>query len=264
MAETIGTVASIIQLVDTALKAREYTQDFIHAPQEQKDLLKEMEYLRALLEQLSARIADDRNTPSSGILQQMDRPLGDFRLMMTRCNKKLEPGGGPVPKFSKRLTWTLWDKKEAKDYLEKFEQFKSLLNAWLLVDIRDMGQQHHGIVLRSVDNVASLINVQQDTISEQQRQMTLIHGTVLEAVDNVANVVDRNVINIGDTISGHINSAERAQIIDWFSPINFFLRHADVSRARQPGTGRWLLVDPQFMEWESGIGGTLWCYGMRT
>ncbi|KAJ7716646.1 hypothetical protein B0H14DRAFT_3012795, partial [Mycena olivaceomarginata] len=38
-----------------------------------------------------------------------------------------------------------------------------------------------------------------------------------------------------------MESAERAQIIDWLSPLNFFLRQADISRTRQPGTGEWLL-----------------------
>jgi hypothetical protein len=32
---TLGTVASILQLVDTALKACNFLQDFVNAPQEQ-------------------------------------------------------------------------------------------------------------------------------------------------------------------------------------------------------------------------------------
>ncbi|KAJ7318937.1 hypothetical protein DFH08DRAFT_1086305 [Mycena albidolilacea] len=57
-------------------------------------------------------------------------------------------------------------------------------------------------------------------------------------------------------------AAERTQIIEWLSPINFFLRHADISRARQAGTGGWLLADPLFKKWESGSGRTLWCRGI--
>ncbi|KAF7362797.1 ANK-REP-REGION domain-containing protein [Mycena venus] len=57
-------------------------------------------------------------------------------------------------------------------------------------------------------------------------------------------------------------AAERNQIIEWLSPINFFLRHADISRARQAGTGGWLLADPLFKQWESGSGRTLWCRGI--
>jgi hypothetical protein len=56
---------------------------------------------------------------------------------------------------------------------------------------------------------------------------------------------------------------ERKQIIEWLSPINFFLWQADISQARQHGTGGWFLADPHFQEWESGSGKTLWCHGIR-
>ncbi|KAJ7718833.1 hypothetical protein B0H14DRAFT_2412365, partial [Mycena olivaceomarginata] len=46
-------------------------------------------------------------------------------------------------------------------------------------------------------------------------------------------------------------------------PINFFLRHPDISHARQAGTGEWLLADPLFKKWESGSGRTLWCRVIR-
>ncbi|KAJ6528107.1 ankyrin repeat-containing domain protein [Mycena capillaripes] len=58
------------------------------------------------------------------------------------------------------------------------------------------------------------------------------------------------------------DSEQRTRIIDWLSPINFFLRQADISRVRQAGTGGWLLADPLFKEWESGSGATLWCSGI--
>jgi hypothetical protein len=57
--------------------------------------------------------------------------------------------------------------------------------------------------------------------------------------------------------------AQRAEIIDWLSPINFFLRQADIVSARQPGTGEWLLADSRFKKWESSSRGTLWCRGIR-
>ncbi|KAJ6487291.1 ankyrin repeat domain-containing protein, partial [Mycena vulgaris] len=50
--------------------------------------------------------------------------------------------------------------------------------------------------------------------------------------------------------------------LDWFSPINFFLRHADISQVRQKGTGGWLLGHPLFKKWQSGSGSTLWCRGI--
>jgi hypothetical protein len=57
MAETLGIVTSILQLVEAALKAREYIEDFRNAPQEQQKLLSEMDNLRPLLKELQSHIA---------------------------------------------------------------------------------------------------------------------------------------------------------------------------------------------------------------
>ncbi|KAJ7453107.1 hypothetical protein FB451DRAFT_1281706 [Mycena latifolia] len=40
--------------------------------------------------------------------------------------------------------------------------------------------------------------------------------------------------------------AEREKIIEWYSPLNFFLRQVDIFSTRQPGTGEWLLNDKKF------------------
>jgi hypothetical protein len=102
-----------------------------------------------------------------------------------------------------------------------------------------MGQQHHDGQLRSfaVLKLNSIIPV------------------ILSSLDDMAS----GVVNIGDAIS----EQRRAQIIDWLSPINFFLRQADISYVRQPGTGEWLLADAHFQEWKNGSGKTLWCRGIR-
>ncbi|KAJ6540325.1 hypothetical protein B0H19DRAFT_1239672 [Mycena capillaripes] len=288
MAATLGTFASVIQLVDTVLKAREYVQDFFTAPEEQKKLLIEMDDLR-----------------DGGAFDRIQKNDGEF-------HREPCPGEGRLSKFSKRVTWSMWNKKEATKYLEKFEQFKTLLNSWLLLDIWDMSGRNHSAVLSSVNNVnASVIGIS-DKISGQHRQM---------------------------------DSVERTQIIDWISPINFFLRlggnakailshadwpentkmlsrlmaslftkpfitrlgiknktlllpfpspgpilrpsklssshlaepaefyllktpsglqrQADISGVRQAGTGGWLLADPCFREWESGARRTLWCRGIH-
>ncbi|KAF8180043.1 hypothetical protein K438DRAFT_1603145, partial [Mycena galopus ATCC 62051] len=60
----------------------------------------------------------------------------------------------------------------------------------------------------------------------------------------------------------HGEAQNREIILNWLSPINFFLRHADISQQREKGTGGWLLVDPVFKKWESGLGSTLWCRGI--
>ncbi|KAF7366976.1 SesA domain-containing protein [Mycena sanguinolenta] len=212
MAETLGIVASILQLVDAALKAREYTLNFFQAPQAQKTLVSEMKDLHALLEELHKRIAHDKTSRSSSMLQQMGHPLGEFKLMMEGCTKKLQPAAGSI---SKRLTWTLWEKKEAKEYLDKFEQFKSLLNLWLSMDIWDMEQQHHGIILQSVDSMQRAIG---DTLSEQQRQMDTNHNAVLGSMDNITALIGQQqgtLTSIAGKMSEQLNSEESMKITEW-------------------------------------------------
>ncbi|KAJ7019592.1 ankyrin repeat domain-containing protein [Mycena alexandri] len=54
----------------------------------------------------------------------------------------------------------------------------------------------------------------------------------------------------------------RRAFLDWLSPLNFFLRQADISRVRTKGTGEWLLKHPLFLQWESSSESTLWCHGI--
>ncbi|KAF7316019.1 ANK-REP-REGION domain-containing protein [Mycena indigotica] len=64
----------------------------------------------------------------------------------------------------------------------------------------------------------------------------------------------------------HIHGAstefqEDMTLIQWISPINFFLRHQAISEIRKKNTGDWLLEHPEFMKWKSTTGSILWCTG---
>ncbi|KAJ7232410.1 hypothetical protein C8J57DRAFT_1091237 [Mycena rebaudengoi] len=65
------------------------------------------------------------------------------------------------------------------------------------------------------------------------------------------------------TFHAHVHSAsQRDQIIEWYSPLNFFQRQDEIFDTGQPGTGEWLQNDAKFRSWESGIGKILWCRGI--
>ncbi|KAJ7776557.1 hypothetical protein DFH07DRAFT_731790, partial [Mycena maculata] len=51
------------------------------------------------------------------------------------------------------------------------------------------------------------------------------------------------------------------KIIEWASPLNFFLRQADIFSNRQPGTGEWLLQSGVFNKWKTGEIQVLWLSG---
>ncbi|KAJ6514081.1 ankyrin repeat domain-containing protein [Mycena vulgaris] len=218
MAEALGIVASIIQLVDTALKARESLKDFRDAPKEQEKLFLEMEGLRPLLAVLLKRVVDN---PSSNGFQQVAGPLTVFKTTMEEFTRKLGPRDS-MSKFTRKITWTLWSKKEAVNYLEELERIKVLINVWLTMDIWDLSQKQ---------------------VSNQD--------DMIVAIKNVAHKQGE-----------HISAEKRQAILDWMSPLEFLQRQVDVFSVLQPGTGEWLLADAQFQDWESGSGKTLWCPGI--
>ncbi|KAJ7659519.1 hypothetical protein B0H17DRAFT_1212850 [Mycena rosella] len=232
MAETLGVITSTIQLVDTALKAREYVKDFVNAPHEQRQLFSEMDTLRPLLEELQKRVLAH---PSQSSFQQMTAPLNKFKTTMEDFTKKLKPADGRWSKFTKQVAWTLWNKKEAKEYLEEFERIKLLLNTWLVLDIWDFGQHQQ----QDTNQIFQSIN---DAVQEQQQSQSHMVNLVKD--------VARQVFD------------ERDKLIEWLSPLNFFPRQAEILSSRQPGTGEWLLEDDRFEAWKSGLGGALWCYGI--
>ncbi|KAJ7075570.1 hypothetical protein B0H15DRAFT_866669 [Mycena belliarum] len=137
MAEVLGTVATVLQLVDTALRAREYIKDFKNASAEQHKLFSDIGDLKQLLTELEKRA---RASPSAGVLQHMLRPLEDFKALLEKFVAKLEQPDHRLAKFTKQLTWTLWNKTEATEFLKKFETIKSTLNTWLAMGIWDTNQ----------------------------------------------------------------------------------------------------------------------------
>ncbi|KAJ7310729.1 hypothetical protein DFH08DRAFT_1046584 [Mycena albidolilacea] len=68
----------------------------------------------------------------------------------------------------------------------------------------------------------------------------------------------------GPTVNFNYGDREEEckKIIDWLSPINFFLQQADISGIRLKETGTWFLENDLFKQWECGSGRTLWCYGI--
>jgi hypothetical protein len=128
MAELIGLVASVLQLVSTFATAVTLSKDLHNAPKEQLQLFSEIQSLQPLIAALQGRI--QVNSTSTGMIE-LQAPLSQLEDTMKRCNKKLQVDGP----LTRAVSWTLWNKKEAKEALDKIERFKSLLNSWLTVDI---------------------------------------------------------------------------------------------------------------------------------
>ncbi|KAJ7453550.1 hypothetical protein B0H11DRAFT_272721 [Mycena galericulata] len=231
MADIVGLVASVLQLVDTVAKAHDYIQDFRNAPEEQQRLLLEVQNLDPLMRELDRTINDGEATGISRGMQEFEGSSIQLKTVMERLAKKLNPAG--IRKVSNRLTWSLWGKEDVQEGLMTIERSKSLLNAWLGMDILNSAQ---GIKF---------------ALKEAAEMQRVNHDDLFQSVQHVAENQDMS----------HY-TAKRDEIIEWCSPLNFFVRQADIFGTRQEGTGEWLLEDEKFTSWKSGTGKTLWCRGM--
>ncbi|KAJ7144576.1 ankyrin repeat-containing domain protein [Mycena epipterygia] len=75
-------------------------------------------------------------------------------------------------------------------------------------------------------------------------------GPVVSPNINVAGSFTMNSL-YPEQLEGYHNSTERDKIIEWYSPLNFFPRQADIFGTRQQDTGGWLLESDSFKQWKS-------------
>ncbi|KAJ7291390.1 ankyrin repeat-containing domain protein [Mycena rebaudengoi] len=165
----------------------------------------------------------------------------------------------------------------------RLSALKTVLNAWLLLDTWDVGQQQEKNysqirqdqyrLLTEVKNLAqnehdfhdsagsSLLDIRDmQQRSHDQISKTLSSSSNTQRQDNYRILTE--VRNVAQDQREVMDSAEREKIIDWLSPLNFFARHADIFGTRQEGTGRWLLEDPRFRTWLVSPGEIIWCSGI--
>ncbi|KAJ7798464.1 hypothetical protein B0H14DRAFT_33564 [Mycena olivaceomarginata] len=86
----------------------------------------------------------------SGDMQEFQGFLGQLKDVMERLAKKLNPTG--IRKVSSRVTWSLWGKEDVLEGLRTIERFKSLLIAWLGMDISTSVQDITSALEDAADN----------------------------------------------------------------------------------------------------------------
>ncbi|KAF7338853.1 hypothetical protein MSAN_02208300 [Mycena sanguinolenta] len=260
MAEMAGLVASILQLVDTVAKAREYIHDFRNARKDQKKLLLEIKNLDPLLTQLHQRILSAQTAGAIRAVQKFIKPLEQLKGTMDQLAKKLNPVG-TSGKIANRLTWSLWGKDDVHEALNTVERFKTLLGVWLSMDIcfTSVG------IASAMQDVAGKLHDTAHAVEALDRKQFVYHCDIISTVMHTAEeqrIGHTNVSKSLATIARSQDAADRDTIIGWYSPLNFFLRQADVFSTYQPGTGQWFLMNSTFQEWKAGKGKVLWCRGM--
>jgi hypothetical protein len=130
----VGLVGSILQLIDTIVKARDYVEGLRDAPKDQKTYFAEMASLPPLLLELEMRIRADKSIGIVNGVQQFEKPLVRLEEIMSEMRKKLGPKDG-LAKFLDRVKWPLWGEKEVQKGLNAVERFKTSLSMWLVIGL---------------------------------------------------------------------------------------------------------------------------------
>ncbi|KAJ7485323.1 hypothetical protein FB451DRAFT_1392076 [Mycena latifolia] len=200
MPDIVGLAANVLQLIDALATIHGYIKDFHDAPKDQQRLLLEIGSLEPLVKELDRRIKSNQAAGMTSGLQQFE-PLIQLKRTMERLTKKLDSTG--ISKVSSRVVWPLWGKKDIEEGLNTIERLKSLLNSWLGMDIwSDLTQEHRVAHNQTISNL-------KDATEEHRTDYT-----------NIAKSIRDVALNQEDSR----NSADRAEIIEWFSPLNSFLR----------------------------------------
>ncbi|KAF7345597.1 ANK-REP-REGION domain-containing protein [Mycena venus] len=281
MADLVGLVASILQLVDAVAKTRNYVQDFRNAPKDQRKLLLEIQSLRTLLKELPKIHESIKDRRSKGRLiggtEDFEEPLNQLAQAMAQLAKRLDKESRSTVG---RLAWPLWGKDEVKEGLFTIERFKSLINLWLEMDIwssvealavNSAKQQIDGhtehtlnqkVILESQANIMGAVKDLAQGQSEHNEHTISTLQSSLEQQQSARAEISRYLKDVAGIQESELEARKRDKIIKWYSPLNFFPRQAEIINTRQPGTGEWFLENDTFKAWKSGTNQVLLCRGM--
>ncbi|KAJ7145199.1 hypothetical protein C8R43DRAFT_1197445 [Mycena crocata] len=136
-------------------------------------------------------------------------------------------------------------------YMEKLKDVKQRLTeaaerSWFNQTVQ------RGAIAAELDSIDKNLRLFRDMFMEDR----------LITIEAKLNRMARHIAETHVAVLKSITDAERKEIIEWLSPINFFTRQADILRRRQPGTGEWILAVEEFKRWKTGCPRILWGRGI--
>ncbi|KAF7368240.1 ARF/SAR protein [Mycena venus] len=139
MADIVGLVATILQLIETVSKTRNYVHDFRNAPKDQEHPA------------TNGRINGQcTGRPTFGM-----QDFNQLAQSIEQLTKKFDLRG--FSRVTGRLAWLLWGKDEITEGLLTIERFKSFINLELKMDL-DLHQWDTGILSSMVPTLLHVLN----------------------------------------------------------------------------------------------------------
>ena len=238
MAELLGTITTVISLVQTTQQVLAYLRDVKDAPKECRRLIAEISSVRAIATVLeeTLREAQDAGDSSwavaSKVLDRDDGPVKTLNATLTKIETFLQKqvSGGKVKQFRKSLLWPS-KREDAEGHLYTIERQKSLLTLALEND----------------------------------------HLRLSMAIQDDTKAVRIDVAEVKDTVNGSqdilINMETRTALsktLNELSATDFQNQHERIQQQRTTGTGSWILELLPYWRWRDGLAGSLWCPGLRS
>ncbi|KAI4609697.1 hypothetical protein J4E80_008342 [Alternaria sp. BMP 0032] len=234
MAEVVGTVASVAQLVQLsgALLAGGYNflSKVARAPSEIRSLLTETAAVNSLLAQLQ-QIADTSPKAAAddalqalervGVFQECQSTLKSIERALAKCE---QVNGQDAKNFGRKLMWP-FKEKETKDALQRLHHMRGLLANAI--------EANCASAIRRIETEQGLISDEVKNMSEQLR--------------------------------AQMSREETQKVIPWVCPTPSDGAHASLASAMSrhiPGTGEWLLHSKEFQDWKDSDSGTMWITGL--
>ncbi|KAL8793896.1 MAG: hypothetical protein Q9195_003515 [Heterodermia aff. obscurata] len=233
MAEAIGLVASIatlIQLADTVNQtASKYVRTINGAEKLLNPLVNNLRSLHTILITLGKQLDTEQDECSlSMTLQHLNEPLTICEDALRRIKLRFDS----VRVIGNYVVGTLLDKQTLR-HLKRLDGILPILQLALEAD--SLASTH---ALESLVRSLQLENAEQTDLLRQDIQA--IHGQAEQSSKDSAQV------------------QLRKSIMRWLAVADPLTNHRSACQRCLPGTGRWLLEDSGFMEWEVGHNNYLW------
>ncbi|KAL8854084.1 MAG: hypothetical protein Q9221_001207, partial [Calogaya cf. arnoldii] len=247
MAEVVGLVAAVVQLVDVTKKTITFIESVKDASQDRLKVGREASGLLPLLYDLKSEVSVNKNEEWSRCVRSLAMehgPIDQLREALEQLAEQLKPRTG-LKGTLRAFVWTL-DKTYTQEILGKIERVKTRVSLALQGDTFKLLQAINAdiAVIAGIDNRVSVLT------SDVGKLRTDGECMRLQLVESYQIYKLTGVVQ------------QRENILDWLSPLNFFQTQQDTFARREDGTGQWFIESAIFQDWLSSTNRTLCCTGI--
>jgi len=212
------------------------------------------EVLSGLRDFLVSEKAKGRSFDTNSVLQTAIR---DCRNRIERIGDKLKPSdGGKVSRALDKLKWP-FEQREVMQMTENLRRFSQTFQFAFTIEGCNLlsktsedasqGLQQMLETSKKISELSAQMGLSADESSKRAAQLEQIIALV-----PLLNTTANNVNELTHAARlAELREQERrtTDILDWLAPVSVLHKHRDLQLKRTPGTGKWLLEKPQFLDW---------------